>query len=362
MTSLLRLIRFVVMGLLPVISALGAFPVLAADQSPALKAVIAAADKEGKLELRWGSDEFGGKDGLNLITERMNKMFGTHIVTRFTPGPNRNSSLNAIMIAQGANQPSATDIFLGSNQHGAFIDKNKLGLSVDWPALLPGRIKASSVEADGAAIRMFTAFPGGILYNTQRAPYRPTSLADLLKPEWKGKIASTPYASGFDILSSVWGEKRTLDFAHKLSDQIAGLMRCNEYERIASGEFIAFAMDCTGTTWKEWADKGAPIGHVIPTDFPALRYNYMTVPKNAQHPNAAKLFIVYLHTPEGQKYIWETRSGDLHTYPDSRMGKEVKALQDKGVQFHEFDIKWYVENSKVRAVSKKVVKILSRGR
>lgn len=291
---------FSIAAALMVSSLLMASPLQAADHSPALQAVIAAANKEGKLNVQWGARQLGGNDGLKEIVGAMNKMFGTKIVPRLTPAPNENEGLNAILIARGVNRPSPTDIFIGSNQHGALIAQNKLGLTVDWQALLPGRIQASSIEADGAALRMYTVIPGGIIYNSQRAPYPPVNLTDLLKPEWKGKIASTPYASGFDLLSSkdVWGEERTLDFARKLSPQLAGLMRCNDFERIASGEFIAYAMDCTGTDAQEWEEKGMPIKHVIPADFPAMRYYYMTVPTNAANPNAATLLIAFLHTPE----------------------------------------------------------------
>ena len=294
----------------------------------------------------------------------MNKMFGTNIETRFTPGPNANESLNTIMVANGVNRPSPTDIFIGSNQHGALIHKNKLGQVADWHALLPGRIKADSQEADGMAVRLYTAVPGGIVYNTQRAPYPPTRLTDLLKPEWKGKIASTPYASGFDLLSStdVWGEEKTLDFARKLSDQIAGLMRCNELERIASGEFVAYAMDCVGRDWAELAARGAPIKHVIPSDFGAVRFNYTTVPQNAAHPNAAKLFVTYLHTPEGQKLVWKHVNSDLHTYTDGEMGKVVAEFEKSGGKFYFFTIDWYIKHPEAREGLRKVVKILTAGR
>lgn len=343
-------------------SALTASPLHAAEQSPALKDLIAAANKEGKLEVQWGANQLGGNDGLKDITAAMNAMFGTHIVPTMTPAPNENEALNTITLSQKVKHPAPTDIFIGSNQHGALIYQRKMGLRVDWQALLPGRIQASSVEADGAAIRMYTVIPGGIIYNPQRVPYAPVNLTDLLKPEWKGKIASTPYASGFDLLSAtdVWGKERTLDFARKLSTQLAGLIRCNDFERVSSGEYIAYALDCTGTDAQTWADKGAPIRHVIPADFPALRYYYMTVPANAPNPHAAQLMIVYLHTPEGQKMIWKLRHSDLDTYEDGHMAKEIEAYEAKGIVFHKFTIAWYLDHPEIRPVAGEAAKILSR--
>ena len=147
-----------------------ALPTVAAERSPALTELIAAANKEGKLELQWGSTFLGGNEGTKEITTAMNALFGAKIVTRFTPGPNANESLNAIIVANSVNRPSPTDVFIGSNQHGALISEKKVGLEVDWTALLPGRIQAASMEANGAALRAFTVIPGGIIYNTQRAP------------------------------------------------------------------------------------------------------------------------------------------------------------------------------------------------
>ena len=364
MKSPLRLSAGVATGLLLfIVSAISGYSAAyAAEQSPELKALIAAADKEGKLEVQWGANQLGGNDGLKLITSGMNAMFGTHIVSTMTPAPNENEALNAVMIAKSVNHPSPTDIFIGSNQHGALIYQRKMGLKVNWQALLPDRIQASSVEADGAALRMYTVIPGGIIYNPQRVPYPPVNLADLLKPEWKGKIASTPYASGLDLLSAtdVWGEARTLDFARKLSTQLAGLVRCNDFERISSGEYIAYALDCTGTDAQTWADKGAPIRHVIPADFPALRYYYMTIPTNATNPSAAQLMIVFLHTPEGQKMIWKLRHSDLDTYPEGHMAQEINAYETKGIVFHKFTIAWYLEHPEIRPVAGQVAKIISR--
>ena len=46
---------------------------------------------------------------------------------------------------------------------------------------------------------------------------KPTTLADFLRPEWKGKIASTPYSAGFDVLyaADVWGKERTTRICHQ---------------------------------------------------------------------------------------------------------------------------------------------------
>ena len=141
------------------------------------------------------------------------------------------------------------------------------------------------IELDGRIIRIVTGLSGAT-YNSRLAPMKPTRLADFLRPEWKGKIASTPYSAGFDVLyaADVWGKERTVEYVTKLSSQITGLIRCGEAERIATGEYLALVMDCTGQDALQWQEKGAPVGQMMPLDAAQQRYYYFAIPKNAQHP------------------------------------------------------------------------------
>lgn len=311
----------------------------AAQPSAALKKVIARAEKEGKLNLEWGSSLLGGNEGLQAMAAGMNKMFGTKIALRFTPGPSLPAVVNKVLISIGASQPSPVDAVIGSEQHAATMIKKGAAVPIDWRAMLPQRIQPSSVEEGGRAVRVFTTMPGGIDYNTKIAPMKPTKLTDLLKPVWKGKVASTPYAASWELLThnDVWG-KRGIEFAAKLAPQLGGLIRCNDLERLASGEFAAFAMDCSGREWVKLKREGAPIAHVVPRDFPALRYYFFCIPKNAAHPDAAILFVTFLETREGQNLIWKYHDTDLNTYPGSHIEKVIDAYKKQGYKFYHFTI------------------------
>jgi iron(III) transport system substrate-binding protein len=332
----------------------------AAEPSPALAKIIEAAKKEPKLNLEWGGGILGGAESLKIMADAMNVMYGTNITIRFTPGASLPEVVNQVAVAAAAGQPSPTDAVIGSDQHASDLAERGVSVPVDWVSLLPGRIDPASVEAGGRAIRVFTTMPGGIVYNTALAPMKPTKLADLLRPEWKGKLASTPYAGSWELLtgSDVWGE-RGVDFARDLSPQLAGLIRCSDLERIASGEFIGFAMDCTGREWVDLQRKGAPIMHVIPEDFAAVRFYYMSIPKNAAAPNAAILFVTFLETPEGQKMIWKYADTDLHTYPDSQLAPEIAAAEKRGIVFHNFTLEWHRHHPEGQAGLAQAVKLLA---
>ena len=56
-------------------------------------------------------------------------------------------------------------------------------------------------------------------------------------------------SAGFDILAAkdVYGPEKAVAFAKEFSGQVAGLIRCDDNQRIASGEFLALLLDCGGT-------------------------------------------------------------------------------------------------------------------
>jgi ABC-type Fe3+ transport system substrate-binding protein len=235
---------------------------------------------------------------------------------------------------------------------------------VAWTELLPGRITPAVVEADGTLVKTVTGLLG-VTYNTAQAPMKPERLADFLGPGWTGKIATTPYSAGFDILAAkdLWGGERALDFARKLSPQIGGLTRCDENERIASGEFLAMVIDCGGSDIVNLTEKGAPIAHVTPRDYPMMSYYYLAVPKNAPHPAAGTLLVAFAATPEGQKVVWDGWHGDLHLYPESHMHQRVAEIEERfGEKLHNIDIAWQLGNQDGRRVWADINKVLATKR
>ena len=148
------------------------------------------------------------------------------------PGADPARIANQLLTEYQSGQKASVDIFLGSAAQMAPLSQRDFFIPIDWHQYLPDRIGPDLMETDNKIVRIGTTL-SGVTYNEQLAPMTPTALTDFLKPEWKGRIASTPYAAGFDVLLSddMWGVDKTLNYVTALSKQIAGLIRCGENER-----------------------------------------------------------------------------------------------------------------------------------
>jgi iron(III) transport system substrate-binding protein len=331
-----------------------------AEISPALKELAAAASKEGTLTLSWSQSTLAGSQGAARFQAAINRMFGSNIRINFVPGADMARLVNQLATEFSAGQKASADIALGAARQIAPVLKLDFVEQVDWRQYLPGRITSDMIERDGRIIRVVTGLTG-VTYNSELAPMKPTTLEDFLKPEWKGKLASTPYAAGFDVLlaDDVWGRDRTVNYVRALSRQIAGLIRCGEAERIATGEYLGLVMDCTGQDALQWQERGAPLEQMMPLDAAQQRYYYFAIPKNAQHPNAAKLYTVFMLTEEGQKLAYDTWKTDLHFLPGSKMGAIVADYRKRNVKFKEVTVDWWRAHPEIEAASSELIKILT---
>ena len=305
-------------------------------RDPALQALIDGARQEGQLTLVWGEGTLGGTNGVRRIAEGLNREYGLNLNVQFTPGPSMANMMTKLSEESQADRRASTDIVVGYSNHMAALSQAGALTTVDWLGWAPHIRSPEQIAPNGVAVTFQTSF-AGITYNTQRvsADAVPRNLQDLLEPRYKGRIASTPYGANFDYLATdeVWGEQRTMDFLTRFADQIAGLIRCNESDRLASGEFELFALDCSQSNAYEARSRGAPVDIVIPSDAALLIPLYVAVPRTAAHPNAAKLWIDYIVSREVQEILAETDFMDSHLLEGSKTAKQLEQLRAAGVQF-----------------------------
>ncbi len=331
-----------------------------------LRALIEAARQEGELILVWGENTAGGKEAVERWNQGFNRAYGLNITFKFTPGPSMPDVAARIAQEYQAGRPAVSDVYIGSEAHIAALIQANVLEPVDWLSWAPNIQNPELLATpDGVAVEIASRTPG-ISYHTRKftGELVPRSLQDLLRPAYKGRIASTPYAAFFDRLASpeLWGEQRTVEYVTKLADQIAGLMRCGEFERIASGEFDAMAIDCGAQDALKMQERGVPIAQVIPSDAAAIVYWYMAVPKNALHPNAAKLFINYILSREAQDILYDADRSDHYLLDGSRTRGPIQQLQAAGVRFVEVDVAFVQRNDEkeLSRVREQLQRILQR--
>ena len=180
----------------------------------------------------------------------------------------------------------------------------------------------------------------GITYNTAKISPKdaPKSMEDLLNPKWKGRIAAriSTTSFGFLALPEFLGPKGSVDFFRKYGKQVGGMIRCGNWERIASGEYEMFFPDCGDYAVRK-IKRDHPevaLGHVIPSDGALITFWNAGIPNNTAHPNAAKLFVYFLLTPEGQEFVWDVQGSDSIFTPKSRIAPIIAAYKAKGVKFY----------------------------
>jgi ABC-type Fe3+ transport system substrate-binding protein len=328
--------------------------------TPELQAVIKGAQAEGSLKLVWLQSVLGGGRGAKTIQDGMNKMFGTKIDVKYAPGASFPQVGNQIAAEQKAGRPATSDVYITSLNNAARLTRLGLFQPVPWTKLLPGRITDEMVEADSTALRYVSTL-NAVVYNTNSVPNPPKTMTGWLAPQFKGRLATTAYAAGFDAMgaSDVWGYDKTVEFAKALSGQMSGFLGCGDENRIASGEFWAMIFACGGAA-QLMIEKGAPLALIPADDYMSSAFFYLLVPKNAESPNAAMLLTSYMLTPEGQKLAWDYDRSDLHLFPESKMAAEVAKFRKSGAKVTIQSIDWALAHPEKEQALAEITRIFTQ--
>jgi iron(III) transport system substrate-binding protein len=149
----------------------------------------------------------------------------------------------------------------------------------------------------------------GILYNTElvKPGEAPKSLDELLDPKWQGKISMPDPSRHASTAQYLWNLQQVkgdkwMDFAKGLAKQKPMLMESYSTvpNAIVRGEAHLGISYIQYTAQTKGPISFASIQHVFadPSD--------VALSAKAMNPNAAKLFIEYLCSAEGQKKVAET--------------------------------------------------------
>ena len=153
---------------------------------------------------------------------------------------------------------------------------------------------------EGITLSCMMYHPGRV--KAEELPKEPT---DLLKPAWKGRVGSLPaFATGTALefayyVEYVLGEK---NFAQRLKELNPRMQTAQAQlvEQVIRGE-IDIAFPIADYNLYRFKAEGAPVECAYPQKGVPANTRPIAIPKNAPHPNAAKLFLNWRLSEEGQK-------------------------------------------------------------
>ena len=284
--------RFVI-----VVEVLAVTAVMFAGQALGQSANVDAGKKEGKVVV-YGSVVPQAMDGLH---QAFKKKYGIEV--DYWRGSSTQVSERALTEWR-AGRPGF-DIAEGNR--GVQLIMKSEGLFQKFIPPASEKFPAQYKEKDGL-ITPWRVLPISILYNTElvKAVDLPKTFDDLLNPKWMGKISIPDPTRHTTTAQFLWNlEKfkgdKWLDYVRALAKQKPILVEslAPVTTTIIKGEAVV------GITYIKYIKQYKGPVNYIPMDKYLTDPNYLSLGAKSAHPNAAKLYIDFACSIEGQKEIAE---------------------------------------------------------
>jgi iron(III) transport system substrate-binding protein len=304
--------RFVI-----VVEVLAVTAVMFAGQALGQSANVDAGKKEGKVVV-YGSVVPQAMDGLH---QAFKKKYGIEV--DYWRGSSTQVSERALTEWR-AGRPGF-DIAEGNR--GVQLIMKSEGLFQKFIAPASEKFPAQYKEKDGL-ITPWRVLPISILYNTElvKAVDLPKTFDDLLNPKWMGKISIPDPTRHTTTAQFLWNlEKfkgdKWLDYVRALAKQKPILVEslAPVTTTIIKGEAVV------GITYIKYIKQYKGPVNYIPMDKYLTDPNYLSLSAKSAHPNAAKLYIDFACSTEGQKEIAEDGEFVLapNVYPPIKDAEKV---------------------------------------
>ena len=291
-------------------------------------ALIDAARKEGQLV--WYTTQ-AVSDLARPLVEAFQKKYGVRVSYV------RNAVADIVLKVTNEAQAGRHEVDVVDGTFTAPALK-RAGLVLKWLPDSASHYPQDLIDAQGywVAISLYVATPA---YNTDLIPRgtEPRTLDDLLDPKWRGKIvwsniAGSATGAGFvaAILKEL-GDDKGMAYLHRLAAQnITGLSfpARTVLDQVIAGEYSIILQNFNSQAVVAKA-KGAPVDW-IPLAPATVVLTTTSVLKDAPHPNAAKLFVDFLASVEGQMIV---RDADYVPANPDVPPRDSSVRPDKG-NFH----------------------------
>jgi len=314
----------IVLGLTAV-AVLGGVPAFAQS-----KDLIAAAQKEGQLTVIALPHDWVN---YGEMISTFSKKYGITI-NELNPDGGSGDEIEAIKANKDNKGPQAPDVVDVGLSFGpqAKADGLLMNYKVSTWASIPKDVK----DADGA---WYGDYYGALAfeYNKSVVKNPPKDWADLLKPEFKGKVAlaGDPQTANQAIMAII-----AAGLANKgnLKDATAGLSFFAKLNKagnfvpliavpgtVASGETpVTIRWDYNALANRDKTAGNPEIGVTIPATGVVAGVYVQAISAYAPHPNAAKLWMEFLYSDEGQ-IIWLKGYGHPVRFADLAKRKVIPA-------------------------------------
>ena len=254
--------------------------------------------------------------------------------------------MEKILIETRAGRYSADVYNLRSFTTSVLVQK---GLFAKYPSPHARFYKEGFKDPDGHWISFYMN-PATFGYNTKLVPasQAPKDWNDLLDPKWKGQmIMDREESEWFANMLKFMGREKGLQFMQRLATQNLTFRAGHTLlaQLVAAGEFkIGVVLYTPRLELMKAA--GAPLEWVRAN--PVITYHYtIGVAAKAPHPNAARLFVDFFLSKEGQELIakigrvpvrTDVRPNPPHLVEGVNMVPSDTALAEKDFQayFHEY--------------------------
>ncbi|MBI2987683.1 MAG: extracellular solute-binding protein [Deltaproteobacteria bacterium] len=271
----------------------------------AQKVNIEAAKKEGKVVV-YGSVVPQAMEGLHKGFE---KKYG--ITVEYWRGDST-KVMDRALTESRAGRPGFDVV---EANRGVQLIMRQEGLFAKYIPPASEKFPAQFKEKD-ALITPWRVLPISILYNTElvKPGDVPKSLDDLLSPKWKDKISMPDPSRHTTTAQFLWNLQRLrgekwLDFVKALAKQQPHLV-----ESLAPVANVIIKGEAhVGITYIKYVKQYKGPLHYVLMDKYLTDPNYMSLSGKAANSNAARLYIDYATSAEGQKAISE--DGEFVLYP-----------------------------------------------
>jgi putative spermidine/putrescine transport system substrate-binding protein len=276
----------------------GAATWTSAQTAGGMDALVAAAKKEGSLNVIALPPDWAN---YGQIISAFTSMYGIKVDSAQPDGASQDE-INAATQQKGTDR--APDVFdLGQSVALANLDKFAPYQVSTW-STVPDNLK----DPSGTWVNDYGGYMS-IGFNTAKVP-APTGVKDLLKPEYKGKVAlngdptqagaafngvmMTSLANGgsaddiqpgVDFFSSL---KKAGNFLP--TDPTSATIESGQTPLVIDWDYLNAAESAKISTWKV----------IVPSDALVGGYYFQAISKDAPHPAAARLWEEFLYSDQGQ--------------------------------------------------------------